>query len=112
MEVFVAATDALLVLDQPDDPDIADALVSLRVSAGVAAADVLCCRRLGRHATGPDHAEAVQLLGSVDRTLANHLRRLLQLKPKAQYSALRVSVRELRTSERAVDALVAAARAV
>lgn len=110
MEVFVAAIDALLLLDAPDDPDVADALVSLRVTAGVAAADVICCARLGLHSTSPNHSDAVALLKPVDGTLANHLRRLLQMKPKAQYGSLAVSGRELKTSARAVEALVAAAR--
>jgi len=110
MEVFVAAADTLLLLDAPDDPDVADALVSLRVTAGIAAADVICCVRLGRHATGSNHNDAVALLRPVDGSLANHLRRLLQMKPKAQYGSLAVSQRELATSERAASALVAAAR--
>lgn len=110
MEVFVAAADALLLLDAPEDPDVADALVSLRVTAGIAAADVICCARLGRHSIGSNHDDAVALLTAIDSSLANHLRRLLQLKPKAQYGSLAVSRRELKTSARAVDALVAAAR--
>ncbi len=110
MEVFVAAIDALLLLDAPDDPDVADALVSLRVTAGIAAADVICCARLGRHAIGSDHHDAVSLLKQVDRSLSNHLRRLLEMKPKAQYGSFAVSQRELTTSARAADALVAAAR--
>lgn len=110
MEVFADAVDTLLLLESPDDPDVADAIVSLRVTAGIAAADVICCARLGRHSTSTNHSEAVALLRSVDGALANHLRRLLQMKPKAQYGALAVSGRELRTSARAVEALVGAAR--
>jgi hypothetical protein len=110
MEVFVDAVDTLLLLESTDDPDVADAIVSLRVTAGIAAADVICCARLGRRARGANHRDAVGLLGSVDKALANHLRRLLQLKPKAQYGALAVSGHELRTSARAVETLVEAAR--
>lgn len=112
MEVFVAAADALLLLDAPGDPDVADALVSLRITAGIAASDVLCCVRLGRHSTGGNHNDAVALLASIDRSLANHLRRLLQIEPKAQYGSLAVSQRELTTSARATGALIAAAREV
>lgn len=111
MESFVDAVDALLLMDAPDDPDVADAIVSLRVTAGIAAADVICCARLGRHSAGANHRDAIALLKLVDGALANHLRRLLQMKPKAQYGALTVSGRELTTSARAVEALVAAARA-
>lgn len=110
MEAFVAAAEGLALFDAQDDPDVTDALVSLRVNAGIAAADVICCRRLGHHAVGSDHNDAVALLSRVDKTLGNHLRRLLQMKPKAQYSALAVSNQELKTSQRASDALVAAAR--
>ena len=110
MDVFVAAGEALLLLDAPDDPDVADALVSLRITAGIAAADVIVCARLGFHSTGPNHNDAVTLLGQVDRRLASHLRRLLDLKPKAQYGSFAVSQQELTTSARATDALVAAAR--
>lgn len=109
MEVFVDAIDTLLLLETPDDPDVADAIVSLRVTAGIAAADVICCARLGRHSTSSKHGDGVTLLKPVDGTLANHLRRLLQMKSKAQYGSLAVSERELKTSARAVEALVAAA---
>lgn len=84
--------------------------VSLRVTAGIAAADVLCCARLGRHSTGGNHNDAASLLRSIDRYLANHLRRLLQMEPKARYGSLAVSQPELATSARALDALAAAAR--
>lgn len=110
MEGFVAAAEALTLFDDQDDPDVADALVSLRINAGIAAADVICCRRLGHHSNGTNHNDAVTLLKQVDKALANHLRRLLQIKPKAQYSSLAVSSHEVKTSERAAQALVAAAR--
>jgi len=35
-----------------EDQDIADAYVTLCVQAGIAAADVICCARLGEHAQG------------------------------------------------------------
>lgn len=82
MEVFADAIDTLLLLESPDDPDVADAIVSLRVTAGIAAADVICCARLGRHSTSSNHRDAVALLKTVDGTLASHLRRLLQMKPR------------------------------
>ena len=110
MEIFVDAIDTLMLLESPDNPDVTDAVVSLRVTAGIVAADVICCTRLGGHSTSTNHGDAVALLKPVDATLANHLRRLLQMKPKAQYGALAVSARELKTSARAVEVLVAAAR--
>lgn len=110
MEVFIDAIDTLLLLEAPDDPDVAAAIVSLRVTAGIAATDVICCTRLGRRSTSSNHGDAVALLKAVDGTLAHHLRRLLQMKPKAQYGSLAISERELRTSARSVEVLVAAAR--
>ena len=49
-----------------DDGDLADAYVTLCVHAGIAAADVICCTALGKHATGDDHNHAVALLRQVD----------------------------------------------
>lgn len=65
-----------------DDDDRRNAAASLFVDAGIAAADVLCCKRLGEHAQGPDHNDAVQLLGLVDDTMAKQLRTLLTRKSR------------------------------
>ena len=43
-----------------DEDDLLDAMVTLCVHAGIAAADVICCARLGEHATGQNHTEAVE----------------------------------------------------
>jgi hypothetical protein len=45
-----------------DGVDVADAYVTLCVHAGIAAADVICCARLGKHSQGEDHVSAVGLL--------------------------------------------------
>ena len=45
-----------------DGDDLDDAYITLCVHAGIAAADVLCCARMGVHAQGDDHTEAVALL--------------------------------------------------
>lgn len=45
-----AAHDVLALAGEADD--VADAFVTLAVHAGIAAADVICCVRLGRHARG------------------------------------------------------------
>lgn len=42
--------------------DVSDAYVTLLVHAGIAAADVICCQRLGEHALGDSHAEAQKRL--------------------------------------------------
>jgi hypothetical protein len=54
-----------------EDQDIADAYVTLCVHAGIAAADVICCARLGEYAQGDDHQEAVTLLSKAARANAD-----------------------------------------
>ncbi|MHB1568462.1 MAG: hypothetical protein ACYC0H_04590, partial [Solirubrobacteraceae bacterium] len=50
-EQFLDAAET--IRDAADDEDqMADALVTLCVHAGIAAADVLCCIALGEHAQG------------------------------------------------------------
>ncbi|UGT91976.1 hypothetical protein [Mycobacterium ostraviense] len=44
-----------------------NAAVDLFVDAGIAAADVICCTRLGIYATGENHNEAVALLEKAQR---------------------------------------------
>lgn len=95
-----------------DEGDLVDATVTLYVHAGIAAADVLCCARLGQHAQGQDHGEAVALLAKVDRDAANRLSRLLKLKTKAGYSADATSDTDARSAARCAAHLVEAAAAV
>lgn len=94
----------------PDDPG--DAAVSLFILAGIAAADVLCCRFHGEHARGDSHQQAVQLLAAVvpdGKALSNCLDRLLGMKTKAEYAADAVSADDVRRAERAAAQLVSAA---
>ena len=49
-----------------DDSNLGDAYITLCVHAGIAAADVICCARLGVHASGQDHAAAATLLDKAD----------------------------------------------
>ena len=63
-EQFLEA--AVTIRDLADDEaDVGDALVTMCVHAGIAAADVLCCAALGVHAQGDDHGDAVGLLATV-----------------------------------------------
>lgn len=41
-----------------DSNDVADAYVTLCVHAGIAAADVICCKRLGEHSRGEDQSRS------------------------------------------------------
>ena len=71
------------------DQNLCDAFVTLCVHAGIAAADVICCAKLGRHATGESHDKAKRLVGLVDPGAGQALGTLLGMKTKAGYSALR-----------------------
>ncbi|WP_368671868.1 hypothetical protein [Jatrophihabitans endophyticus] len=93
-----------------DDDDVSDAFVSLCVLAGIAAADVVCCARLGRYAQGEDHGQAVALLEQASRPAAPHLSRLLDIKSKAAYTSTAASRTDVRLAERAAGQLVDFAR--
>lgn len=95
-----------------DDAGRRNAAASLFVEAGIAAADVLCCRRLGEHAQGQDHNDAVSLLGRVDTDLAKHLRTLLTNKSQISYSAQVLAASEFKKVQRAAVQLAQAARQV
>jgi hypothetical protein len=82
------------------------------VLAGIAAADAICCLRLGRRAAGSDHMDAVPLLGLVDRPLSRQLATLLGTKPAAHYGESFISGPTVARALRAMDALVAAAQSM
>ena len=92
-----------------DEQDVLDACITLWVHAGIAAADVLCCKRLGEHAQGDNHNEAVGLLARVDGDRAKGLSVLLTLKTPASYGAGRSSADDGKRARRAADRLVDAA---
>jgi hypothetical protein len=71
-----------------------NASVDLFVDTGIAAADVICCSRLGVYAAGENHNEAVALLEKAERSAAKHLRTLLNLKSKAAYTHQSVTTDE------------------
>jgi hypothetical protein len=105
---------ATLIADPSDDEEAAstDAFVTLCIQAGIAASDVICCARLGKHAHGQDHNEAVALLAQANSDSARHLRVLLGMKTKAAYSHTGISTAEARRAGRAAEALVETARRV
>ena len=105
---LAAETIAALV----DETDISDAYVTLCVQAGIAAADVICCAKLGAHATGQRHADAVALLATVDRALAKHLNTLLTMKTRSGYGPTLTSAADQRRAGRAAAAILIVAEAV
>jgi hypothetical protein len=100
--------DAAIVIDD----EMSDSSVTLLVSAGVAAADVICGARLGKYAVGENHNQAVALLGQAEPGLAKHLRTLLNVKSKVAYTHQSATSGELKRSQRAAEALVEAARRI
>lgn len=96
------------------DPEAADgptrsAAVSNAVLAGIAAADSICCRRLGRHAAGDDHQQALGLVeeaGEVGRKARRHLETLLSIKHKAQYEEADPTVTEAKRAIRAMGSIL------
>ncbi len=102
--------DAARRIATPDDSgDSADAIVTLCVHAGIAGADAVCCARLGVHALGDNHQEAIALLRTVDAALAKDLAVLLSIKTRAAYSAQPSNAADRHRAERAADRLVEAA---
>ena len=70
-----------------------DGCVSNAILSGIASADVICCVRVGEHAAGDNHQQAVELLGRADPQAAKHLDRLLRRKSKSAYSDLSSSAK-------------------
>lgn len=106
---FLEAAELVAELVDGDDDaqlELAAALVTLWVHAGIAAADEICCIRLGRHHSGDAHQSAVALLRSADADQAPALDRLLQLKTPAGYGHRLVSTRDPLRARRAAEGLV------
>ena len=110
-EQFFQAAGVVEALAGEGD-DVGDAYITLCVHAGIAAADVVCCARLGEHAYGESHSEAVSLLAKVDRTLSRDLRTLLNMKTHVGYGHLPATSREQKQAARAAAALLDTARLV
>jgi len=102
---------ATLIRDLADeDGEVADAYVTLCVHAGIAAADVICCARLGQHAQGENHNEAVELLGKADKDSVPPLHTLLGMKTRAGYGYTPAAAADCKRAGRAAESLIEAAR--
>lgn len=94
-EAFLLAAE--LIVDDASDNATPSVAASLAVLAAIAASDAACCSRLGVRTRGPSHAEAVELLGTVEprgADMAKDLQRLLNRKDDSQYGLAFMSVGE------------------
>lgn len=114
MAKAVQFLDAAIELEELHEGEgvnaMADAIVSLYVNAGIAAADAICAAKLGRHAKGESHTDAIALLKPVDKDAANSLSTLLGMKTRASYGHDPVNAKQLKQAKRAAETLVSAAR--
>ncbi|WP_231995525.1 hypothetical protein [Mycobacterium sp. 1274756.6] len=86
------------------------AAADLYVSAGIAAADVICCVRLGVHSNTDSHDEARALLKMADSGSERHLATLVGLKNKATYTHVPISAAECKKMGRAATHLIETAK--
>lgn len=105
-----AAATVRALADEADDTD--DAYVTLCVHAGIAAGGAICAARLGVHAQGESHEDAISLLATVDKMASRHLKTLLDQKTRAGYSHQHVSRQGAVRAERAMNGLLDIARAI
>lgn len=89
-----------------------NAAVDLLVDAGIAAADAICCARLGVYSAGESHNEAIALLEKAERDVAKDLQALLNLKSKVAYTHQSVTTDDRKRANRAASCLVEAARRI
>jgi hypothetical protein len=92
---------AELVLDERDRDEHLNVAAGLAVLAGIAAADSICCTRLGRLHRGDDHRGAIELLGQAapdGAELATKLRRLPEIKDAAHYGVQVVATAKARNA--------------
>lgn len=107
---FLAVAE--LVVDEKDDDSsivYASSAAALAVLAGIAASDAACCKALQERSRSQNHRDAERLLNQIKpggRDAAGDLRELLNLKDKAQYGFLAMSVPEVRKVMRRASRLV------
>jgi hypothetical protein len=82
------------------------------VLAGIAAADAICCVRLGKRSSSTNHQDAVRLLQQVDQALAQSLAVLVAVKTPSQYGESLLSPALVTKSMRALDVLIIAAERI
>ena len=103
---------ARLVVDEKDQDAssvYASSAAALAVLAGIAASDAACCKDLRKRSRSENHRDAERLLAEIKpggKEAARDLGELLDLKDKAQYGLLAMSIPEVRTVMRRANRLV------
>ena len=95
--------------------DLYSGAASNAVTAGINAKDVICLVETGKTSKSDDHQQAVDELrhsGRRGEELASTLKRLIALKPKAQYRPVPVTAAEARHAVEWAARMLAAARDV
>lgn len=91
-------------------PAWTNAAVGNAVLAGIAAADAICCARLGRRSRGQDHRQARSILadatGSSGNPVVADLDRLVGLKSEAHYGSAALASSKVTTSLKQARRLV------
>ena len=87
-----------------------DVVVTLAAHAAIAAADVICSVRLGKHSADGNHDAAVGLLREHDPKLANDLDIVLRRKQRAGYSDTDLTDADTKAVLRSTEHLLEAAQ--
>ena len=84
------------------------------VHACIAAADAICCARLGLRSNDRNHKQAAQLLeqARVGQQLTNRFAAVLDIKGKAEYQSIHPSVSEAKMALRVARQLLTLARTI
>ncbi len=88
------------------DAGLRSAEASNLIESGIAAADAICCVRLGERSNDANHAGALGLLRRADAGAARRLQVLLGMKTAVQYGAEDPSGSRLAAARRAAAALL------
>ncbi len=102
-----------LVIDESARTEFANVTTGLAVLAGIAAADAICCVRLGKRHRGEDHRGATALLRGATPDgpkLATTLTRLLDVKDTAHYGVRLIDRRTAANAMRWASLIVSRAR--
>jgi hypothetical protein len=108
-ELYLDVAESVLANEAGEEATVA---TGNAVLAGIAAADAICCALSGQRYRGSDHRRAADHLETVtgDRSLARHMRDLIDLKDTGHYGLEDVRSSRATAAVRKATHLVQAAR--